>query len=41
MAIGVYFIIGYQWLLMVILLMAIGKYFIGEYCGYFINGYFY
>ncbi len=26
MAIGVYFVIGYRWLLMVILLMAIGEY---------------
>jgi hypothetical protein len=31
MAIGGYFVNGYKWLLMVILLMPIGDYFIGGY----------
>jgi hypothetical protein len=39
MAIGGYFINGYCWLLLVILLMAIGGYSIITIGGYFINGY--
>jgi len=34
MAIGGYFVSGYWWLLMVIILVPIGGYFINEYCGY-------
>ncbi len=34
MAIGGYFVIGYWWLLMVIVLMAIGEYFIMDTSGY-------
>ncbi len=39
MVIGGYFVIGYWWLLMVIVLVAIGGYFINATSGYFISGY--
>ncbi len=39
MAIGGYFVIGYQWLIMVTILVAIGGYYINGYCVYYINGY--
>ncbi len=34
MVIGEYFVIGYQWLSMIIILMGIGEYSIGGYCDY-------
>ncbi len=39
MTIVEYFISGCWWLLMVIILVAIGEYSIGGYCGCFINSY--
>jgi hypothetical protein len=39
MVINGYFVIRYWWLLMVIILVAIGEYSIVDIGGYFINGY--